>query len=145
MKIPADKSRWMTGFDHIHKNTAIEFLDITLADIDDDKIELVMPINEKTRQPMGLLHGGMSMLLAETAASVHATWGKDLSEVIPVGIEINGSHVRSATEGVVRAVGVVVRRSQSLIVHQIDIYHEKTGKLLSTARVTNFYKPLKKG
>jgi len=144
MKIPTDKAQWMAGFNAIHKNTAVEFLEITLADIDENKIELLMPISEKARQPMGLLHGGISMVLAETAASVHATWGVDLVKVSPVGIEINGSHIRSASDGVVRAIGTVVRRSQSLIVHQVDIYHEGTGKLLSTARVTNFYKQTSK-
>ena len=83
------------------------------------------------------------MLLAETAASAHATWGVDLSQVQPVGIEINGSHVRSASEGEVRAVGTVVRRSRSIIVHQVEIIDHQSGKLLSTIRVTNFYKPVK--
>ena len=84
-------------------------------------------------------------MLAETAASAHASWGVDLSQVQPVGIEINGSHVRSASEGEVRAVATVVRRSKSLIVHHIEIIHHDTGKLLSTARVTNFYKPVEGG
>lgn len=140
MYIPTNKAQWLAGFDRIHKNTAIEYLEISLADIDEDKIELLMPISDKTRQPFGLLHGGISMVLAETAASVHATWGKDLSKVSPVGVEINGSHIRSASEGVVRTIATVVRRSRSLIVHQVEIIHEDTGKLLCTARVTNFYK-----
>ena len=59
-----------------------------------------------------------------------------------MGIEINGSHVRSATEGTVRAVGKVVRRSRSMIVHQVDVYLVETGELLSTARMTNFFKPV---
>ena len=141
MQVPTDKDLWLQGFDKLHKNTAVEHLEIALVDISDDRIELSMPISDKTRQPYGLLHGGASMLLAETAASVHATWGVDLSQKRPVGIEINGSHVRSASEGEVRAVATVVRRSKSMIVHQIEIIHHDTGKLLSTARVTNFYKP----
>lgn len=144
MKFPTDAAQWKAGFDQVHKNTAVEYLDITLDSIDDEKIELLMPITDKVRQPYGLLHGGMSMVLAETAASVHATWGVDLSEKAPVGIEINGSHVRSASEGVVRAVAKVVRRTRSMIFHQIDIFHEDTGDLLCTARVTNYYKPVKK-
>ncbi|HKJ27205.1 MAG TPA: hotdog fold thioesterase [Anaerolineales bacterium] len=144
MAFPKDEGQWLAGFDRIHKNTAVEFFDITLDAIDDDKIELLMPIRDKTRQPFGLLHGGVSMMLAETAASVHATWGIDVSEKVPVGIEINGSHVRSASEGAVRAVGRVVRRSRSMVVHLVEIIHEDTGKMLCSARVTNYYKPLRK-
>ena len=142
MKFPTNKQQWLQGFDRIHRGTAVENLEIKLVDIADDRIELSMPVTDKARQPYGLLHGGVSMALAETAASVHATWGVDLSQVQPVGIEINGSHVRSASEGEVRAEATVVRRSKSLIVHQVEIIHQDTGKLLSTARVTNYYKPI---
>lgn len=145
MKFPTNKEQWLQGFGEVHKNTAIENLGIALIDIDDQHVELSMPVSDKARQPYGLLHGGISMVLAETAASLHAIWGKDLSQVQPVGIEINGSHVRSASDGEVRAVAKVVRRTNSLIVHQVDIFHKDSGKLLSTARVTNFYKPLKGG
>lgn len=145
MEFPTNKEQWLQGFDIVHKNTAIEHLGIELIDIDDQHIELSMPVSDKARQPYGLLHGGISMALAETAASVHATWGRDLTQVQPVGIEINGSHVRSASDGVVHAVANVVRRSNWLIVHEVEIIHEDTGKLLTTARVTNFYKPLKGG
>jgi uncharacterized protein (TIGR00369 family) len=145
MQIPTDREAWLQGFEQIHQGTAVENLGIKLVDISEDRIELSMPVSNKARQPYGLLHGGISMTLAETAASVHATWGVDLSQVQPVGIEINGSHVRSASEGEVRAVASVVRRSKSLIVHQVEIIHQDTGKLLSTARVTNFYKPNKGG
>ena len=144
MTFPTDEAQWLAGFSESRKNTAVEHLGITLEAIGEDKIEMLMPINEKTRQPYGLLHGGISMALAETAASVHATWGVDLDERLPVGIEINGSHVRSASEGMARAVGTVIRRSRTMIVHQVDIFHEDSGKLLCSARVTNYYKPVKK-
>jgi len=144
MRFPTDEKAWMNGFDQIHAHTAVEHLGITLESINDDQIVVLMPISDKVRQPYGLLHGGASMLLAETAASVHATWGVDLSVVQPVGIEINGSHVRSAREGHVRAVGKVIRRTLSLIFHQVDLYLAESGELLSTARVTNYYRPIRK-
>ena len=143
--LPKDEQLWLSGFKNNHSGTAVEHLGITLHSINEDRIVLKMPITDKARQPYGLLHGGISMLLAETAASLHACWGIDLSKVQPVGIEINGSHVRSAKEGVVRAEGKVVRRTRSIIVHQIDIILEETDQLLSTARVTNFYKMIQKG
>jgi 1,4-dihydroxy-2-naphthoyl-CoA hydrolase len=122
-------------------NTAAEALEIEIVSVDTDQIQLRMPITNRARQPMGLLHGGVSMVLAETAASVHACWGIDLSNVFPVGIEINGSHLRSASEGHVIAKATVIRRSRTLILHAIEITHEETNRLLCAGRVTNFYRP----
>ena len=115
-------------------------LGIEIEEINAERIVLSLPITDAVRQPMGLLHGGVNMVLAESAASMHACWGVDLSKTVPVGIEINGSHLRSASTGRVRAVGEVVRRSRTLVVHEVKIFHEETGKLLCVARVTNFYK-----
>ena len=144
MEFPTDEGLWLTGFDQMHLNTAVEHLGIKLESISADQIVLTMPITDKARQPFGLLHGGITMALVETAASVHASWGVDLSEKSPVGIEINGSHVRSARQGTVRAVGKVIRRSRSMIVHQVDVYLVESGEMLSTARMTNYYKPVRK-
>ncbi len=116
-----------------------------MVDIDDDHIELSMPITDAVRQPLGMLHGGVSMVLAETAASIHAAWGVDVSKIVPVGIEINGSHLNSAKDGHVKAIARVLRRSRTLIVHQIDIIHVETEQLLASARVTNFYKKVQEG
>ena len=115
-------------------------LEMEITRFDAEGVEFTMPITDKARQPMGLLHGGISLVLAESAASMHACWGVDLSEVVPVGVEINGSHLRSAREGTVRAVGRVLRRTRSLIVHEVEISHVESGDLLCVSRVTNFYK-----
>lgn len=139
-----DKAQWLAGMRAANRNTAIEALGIEMVDVDDDQLVLEMDITDKTKQPFGLLHGGISMVLAETAASSHSMWGIDFTKIIPVGIEINGSHLRSASEGRVRAIAKVVRRSRTLIVHQIDIWHIETDKQLCTARVTNYYKPVEK-
>jgi uncharacterized protein (TIGR00369 family) len=140
MEMPIGKEQWFEGVRRFSEGTAITPLSVEFVDVDDEKCILTMPITDAARQSMGLLHGGISMLLAETAASVHASWGIDLTEGIPVGMEINGSHLRSAAEGHVRAVATLLRRSQSHAVHRVDIYHVETGNLLSTARVTNRYK-----
>jgi 1,4-dihydroxy-2-naphthoyl-CoA hydrolase len=121
-------------------NTAASALGVKMAAANSKRIILTMPITNAARQPKGLLHGGISMLLAEQAASMHACWGVDLNEKVPVGIEISGSHLRSAAEGHLKVVATVLRRAQSLAVHQVKIYHVETGKLLSVARVTNFYR-----
>ena len=117
-------------------------LGMEITRYDADGMEITMPLSEKTRQPLGLFHGGMSMVLAESAASMHSCWGLDLTKLNPVGIEINGSHLDSAREGTVRAIARVLRRGRSLIVHEVKIQHVETGNLLCVARVTNFLRPL---
>jgi 1,4-dihydroxy-2-naphthoyl-CoA hydrolase len=139
--VEIDKTTWMAQMNAAHHNTAIDALEIQIVDADANHLVLEMPITAKTKQPFGLLHGGISMLLAETAASSHACWGIDFNKVVPVGIEINGSHLRSATEGTVRTTATVIRRSRTLIVHQVDVWHVESDKQLCTARVTNYYKP----
>lgn len=112
---------------------------------DAEHILLRMPMSDRARQPLGLLHGGVSMVLAETAASLHACWEIDLSRFVPVGIEISGSHIRSASDGHVLAKGNVIRRSSNLVVHTVEITHEESERLLCLARVTNFYKIVQAG
>jgi 1,4-dihydroxy-2-naphthoyl-CoA hydrolase len=80
------------------------------------------------------------LLLAESAASMHACWGIDLNSVFPVGIEINGSHLRSASAGFVLTTAQLLRRSKTLAVHEVKIVHEETNELLCVCRVTNYYK-----
>ncbi|HEV3209203.1 MAG TPA: PaaI family thioesterase [Chthoniobacterales bacterium] len=123
-------------------NTAVEALGVEIVSVDSEHILLRMPMSDRARQPMGLLHGGISMVLAESAASLHACWEIDLSRFVPVGVEINGSHLRSASEGRILAKGTVVRRSSKLAVHNVEIIHEETNRLLCVSRVTNFYKAL---
>lgn len=124
-------------------NTVLEMLGVEFTVFNEEELVLTMPITSAARQPFGMLHGGVSLVLAETAASSHASWGLDVSQVFPVGIEINGSHLNSATEGTVRVVARPLRRSRTLVVHQVDISHVESGRLLCSARVTNYYKAVR--
>lgn len=139
------KETWLAGWAASAEWTVAGPLGIELVDIDDDGCVLRMPVTNAARQPFGLLHGGVSMVLAETAASMHASWKLDVTERVPVGIEINGSHLRSISEGVVIAKCRVVRRAYTLVVHEIELFNEETGELLNVSRVTNLYttSPLK--
>lgn len=141
MSLPEEK-RWSQAeeLNAISGNTILKTLGIRVEEYTEATIVLSMAVTDAVRQPYGLLHGGVSMVLAETAASFHACWGIDLNEKVPVGIEINGSHLDSADSGNVRAVGRVLRKSSSLIVHEVAITHVETGTLLCVSRVTNFYK-----
>ena len=120
--------------------TAPEALGVEIISVDAERILLRMPMSDRARQPSGLLHGGISMVLAETAASLHACWDLDLSRSVPVGIEISGSHIRPASDGHILAKASVVRRSSKLAVHTIEIVHEESGRVLCLSRATNYYK-----
>ncbi len=130
----------IVDFERIIPNTALEPLGIHVTSVNEESLSLRMPITNASRQPFGLLHGGISLLLAESAASMHACWGIDLNSVFPVGIEINGSHLRSASSGYVLATAQLLRRSKTLAVHEVKIVHEETNELLCVCRVTNYYK-----
>ena len=133
-------SHSIVDFERIIPNTALEPLGIHVTSVSEESLGLRMPITNASRQPFGLLHGGISLLLAESAASMHSCWGIDLNSVFPVGIEINGSHLRSASSGFVLATAQLLRRSKTLAVHEVKIVHEETNELLCVCRVTNYYK-----
>jgi 1,4-dihydroxy-2-naphthoyl-CoA hydrolase len=133
-------SQSVADFERIIPSTALEPLGVHVTSVDEESLSLRMPITDACRQPFGLLHGGISLLLAESAASMHSCWGIDLNSVFPVGIEINGSHLRSASSGFVVARAQILRRSKTLAVHEVKIVHEETNELLCVCRVTNYYK-----
>jgi uncharacterized protein (TIGR00369 family) len=94
-----------------------------------------MPVDDRTRQPFGLLHGGASIALAETVASFGAAANIDLERFMAVGQEINGNHLRAKTDGVVRATAVPVHLGRTSQVWAIDITDEK-GRLVCVSRCT---------
>ena len=119
--------------------TAFEAMGVQVEEVDDEQISVTMPVTERVLQPMGILHGGMTMFLMESAASIHACWKVDLRQRVPVGVEINGSHLNPATDGTLRAVAKVVRRSRTFMVHDVEVFHVETGRLISKGRMTSFY------
>jgi 1,4-dihydroxy-2-naphthoyl-CoA hydrolase len=130
----------IADLERIIPNTALEPLGIQVTAVSKESLTLRMPITDAARQPFGLLHGGISLLLAESAASMHSCVGINLNLAFPVGIEINGSHLRSASSGFVVATAHLLRRSKSLAVHEVKIVHEESNDLLCICRVTNYYK-----
>jgi len=132
---------WRKALEAIRERTALGPHDIELADVDGDRIVLEMPMGDHARQVVGLLHGGVSALLAETAASMHACWGVDLTRRGPVGIELNATHLRSATDGTIRSVGKVLRRGATHVQHRVEIRHLERGEVLTECRVINYLRP----
>ena len=100
------------------------------------RVEATMPVDERTRQPFGILHGGATLALAETVAGLGSMVTCQPDEIV-VGMQVSGNHVSSAHEGdTVRAVGTVVHRGRSSHVWNVDVF-TSTNKLVSTIRVVN--------
>lgn len=116
-------------------NTLIETLGIQLTHIEAGKVVATMPVDERTRQPMGILHGGASVALAETVASVGAYELVDKETEAVAGLEINANHVRSKREGIVTAVGTVLHKGRTTQVWDIKITDEQ-DRLICVSRCT---------
>ena len=101
-----------------------------------DRIEATMPVDERTRQPFGILHGGATLALAETVAGLGSMVTCQPDEIV-VGMQVSGNHVSSAHEGdTVRAVGTIVHHGRSSHVWNVDVF-TSTNKLVSSIRVVN--------
>ncbi|MEO8564359.1 MAG: hotdog fold thioesterase [bacterium] len=108
----------------------IEVLELTEA-----RVVATMPVDHRTHQPFGLLHGGASIALAETVASLGATARIDRERFVAVGQEINGNHLRAKLDGVVRATAVPLHTGRSSQVWSIEIKDED-GRLICISRCT---------
>ena len=114
----------------------MEQLGIECVEIGDDYIVSTMPVDNRTHQPMGLLHGGASAALIESIGSMGSTLLLDLEKEFPVGLEVNANHVGSVKSGSVRAVGKIVHAGKRTHLWQVDIFDNITGKLVCTGRLT---------
>ena len=117
------------------KDTLIEALGIEITHIEEGKIIATMPVDERTRQPFGILHGGASVALAETVASLGAYELVNKEEEAVAGLEINANHVRSIREGVVTAVGTVLHHGRTTQVWDIKITDDQE-RLICVSRCT---------
>jgi len=115
--------------------TMVEYLGIAFTEIGDDFIRGTMPVDGRTRQPYGLLHGGASVALAETLGSTGATMCVDAAKYQCVGQEINANHVRPAHTGLVTGTARPKHLGGRTHVWIIDIVNG-AGKLVCTSRLT---------
>lgn len=115
--------------------TMTEFLGISLIEIGDDYLKATMPVNAKTKQPLGILHGGANVVLAETLASIAANAVLNIETHYAVGLEINANHIRSVSEGLVTGMTRPLHLGRTTQVWLIDIFNDK-GKLSCTSRMT---------
>ncbi len=112
----------------------VGLLDIRFVRIGEDELEATMPVDNRTRQPFGLLHGGASVVLAESLGSV-AGWLCTEGEQKVVGLEVNANHLRSAREGTVRGVCRALHTGRRHQVWQIEIFDDQ-GRMCCTSRLT---------
>lgn len=110
-------------------------LDIKIEKAEKGHAVISMPVTPKVHQYIGIMNGGVSLLLAETAASVGAVVSNDLTQVTPVGIEINANHLRAVSKGTVTADAKNIYHGRTLSVWNIEITNDR-GKLVCVSRCT---------
>ena len=108
---------------------------IKFTEFGPDFIRGTMPVDERTKQPYGLLHGGANVVLAETLGSVGASLTIDRSKFFSVGVEVNANHLRSATKGEVTGTARPIHMGRSLHVWGIEIVNDD-NKLTCICRLT---------
>lgn len=126
------------SLDQIRKmqiDTIDELLGIEIIEIGDDFLKGKMPVDHRTHQPTGMLHGGASVVLAETLGSIAANLVVDNSKYLCLGREINANHVRPVREGNVYAVAKPINLGRKTQIWAIEITNE-AGKIICTSRLT---------
>ena len=110
-------------------------LGIKLVELTKERVVATMPVDDRTRQPFGILHGGASVALAETVASLAATMNVDLERANVVGIEINANHIRAKKDGVVTGTATPVHVGRSTQVWDVRIVDEEQ-RVICVSRCT---------
>jgi len=118
------------------ENTMMDHLDIEIDEIGEDFISATMPVGPKTHQPMGYLHGGASLALAESIGSMASYLLIDSEKFNVFGLEINANHIKSKKEGIVTAIARPVHLGKQTHIWDIRMVDEKQN-LISIARLTN--------
>lgn len=125
------------------ENTLIKALGITIEEVTPNLVTATMPVDERTRQPFGLLHGGASVALAETVASVGTYNLVDQETEGCAGLEINANHIRAKRDGIVKAIGIPLHKGKTTMVWDIKIVDEENN-LICVSRCTMAILKLKK-
>lgn len=131
-----DKNHTLEALNKLNKGTLMEQLHIEYLEVGEGKLTARMPVNEKTFQPEGILHGGANLALAETVAGLGSALLVDLNKYLVRGAQVSANHVGSANKGNVLATGNIIHKGLYTHVWNIDITDDM-GKLLSTCRITN--------
>jgi 1,4-dihydroxy-2-naphthoyl-CoA hydrolase len=117
------------------ENTMADWLGIQFTLVGEDTLTATMPATERTKQPIGIVHGGANVVLAETMASTAANAAVDQARYYCVGLEINANHIRSVREGLITGVTRPIHIGRSTHIWLIELYNDE-GKLTCTSRMT---------
>jgi 1,4-dihydroxy-2-naphthoyl-CoA hydrolase len=130
-----DPSITLERLNQTSKNTMMEHLGIEYVDLGEDHISARMPVDHRTHQPYGILHGGASVVLAETLGSIASSLRIDQEKFICVGLDINANHIRSVRSGWVTGTASPVHLGRKTHVWEIRIVDEN-DKLVCISRIT---------
>ena len=119
----------------VSNNELLKFLGVEIELATPERVVLTMEVTPKVHQYTGIMNGGVSVYLAETAASIGMVAGADLEKVTPVGIEINANHIRAVSKGIITIEATPVHTGRTMAVWKIDITNDR-GKLVCTSRIT---------
>ncbi|NHM07026.1 hotdog fold thioesterase [Flavobacterium sp. CYK-4] len=138
-----DKEEMISMCNNFCKNTLMETLEIVFTDAGEDFLVATMPVNPRVHQPMGLLHGGANVALAESVGSAASMLfvNNELSEIR--GIEIAANHLKAKKEGIVTGTARIVHKGRSIHLWEIRITDE-AGQLVSLCKLTNMVLPKRK-
>jgi len=117
----------------VSENELFKFLGISVEIASKERVVLQMEVSPRVHQYMGIMNGGVSMYLSETAASIGAVLNVDLTKYSPVGIEINGNHLRAVAKGAITIEAVPTYIGRTMQVWAINITNDR-GKLVCTSR-----------
>ena len=117
------------------RDTIMEAIGIEVAELSAERVVATMPVHGPTKQPFGVLHGGASVVLAETVASLGTYYLIDRESQLAMGLEINANHIRAKSEGLVTAVGTPLHTGRKVMVWDVRITDED-DKLICVSRCT---------
>lgn len=113
----------------------LQFLGVKIEVAEPDRVVLTMEVTPKVHQYVGIMNGGVSLYLAETAASIGVVAGADLTKFTPVGVEINANHLRAVSKGILTVEARPIYPGRTMSVWGIEITNDK-GKLVCISRIT---------
>jgi len=120
---------------HAGNNELMRFLGVEIEEVSNNRVVLKMEVTPKVHQYIGIMHGGVSLYLCETAASLGAVANSDLTKTAPVGVEINANHLRAVSKGMLTVVATAAFAGRTMSVWNIEITNER-GKLVCVSRCT---------
>jgi len=117
------------------ENELMQFLGVKIVESTSERVVLTMEVTPKVHQYVGIMNGGVSLYLFETAASIGVVANADLTRVTPVGIEINANHMRAVSKGLLTVTATPIRHGKTLSVWKIES-HDDRGRLVCTGRLS---------